>query len=77
MAQRYNARFAGVVLRIATSTPAWIFSQMRGTPRKTVGETSTRSWRTVSSDSPKCTVAPEVNGVNWLKIFSATWHSGR
>jgi hypothetical protein len=57
---------------IFTWMPACIFSQMRGTPRKMVGETSRRSLCTVSMDSPKCTTAPVSRGKNTEKIFSAT-----
>ncbi len=58
-------------------TEAIIFSQMRGTARKTVGKISLMSWVTVSTLSAKLTVAPEWMGRNTDMILSATWHNGR
>ena len=58
-------------------TPAWNFSQMRGTPKITVGCTSRRFSGTFSIDSAKYTVAPLVAGM-WIDtICSAMCDSGR
>ena len=55
----------------------WSFSQIRGTPRNTVGAISRRSAWMVRIDSAKFTVTPRYRLRNTLKICSATWHRGR
>ena len=59
------------------STPAWIFSQIRGTAKNSVGWTSRRLAVTVSIDSAKLRTAPDATDVHVEKMRSATWHSGR
>ncbi len=58
-------------------TPAWSFSQIRGTAKKSVGWTSRKLACTVSMDSAKLTVRPISATWKVEKIRSATWHSGR
>ncbi len=57
--------------------PAWNFSQMRGTPKNTVGCTSLRLSGTFSIDSAKYTAAPVVLGTWIVNICSAMCDSGR
>ena len=57
--------------------PAWIFSQMRGTAKNSVGWTSLRLAWTVSIDSAKWTWAPDSAPTQVVAVRSATWHSGR
>jgi hypothetical protein len=57
--------------------PAWIFSQMRGTAKKSVGWISRRFSCTVSMDSAKLSTDPNATDVHVEKIRSATWHRGR
>ena len=71
-AQLYSPRLSRVESLILSCTDAAIFSQIRGTPRKTVGLTSRRSVWIVPIDSPKCTTAPTLSGRKTEKIFSAT-----
>ena len=58
-------------------TPAWSFSQIRGTAKNRVGWTSRRFSWTVSMDSAKLRVRPMWAAWNVEKMRSATWHSGR
>ena len=58
-------------------TPAWIFSQIRGTAKNSVGWTSRRLAVMVSIDSAKLRTVPHDTRCQVEKIRSATWHSGR
>ena len=58
-------------------TPAWSFSQIRGTAKNSVGWTSLRLVVIVSIDSAKLSTAPQRTRCHVEKIRSATWHSGR
>ena len=55
-ATRQAQRLMMLASAMRTCTPASIFSQTRGTPRKTVGWTSRMSAPKVSPPSPKLTV---------------------
>ncbi len=57
--------------------PACSFSQMRGTPKNTVGRTSLRLSATLSIDSAKYTEAPLVIGMWMVPVCSAMCDSGR
>ena len=60
-----------------TITPACIFSQMRGTPKKICGATSRRSSVIVRRDSPKFMTNWPVSALITVMFCSAMWHSGR
>src|SRR5690606_9190354 len=76
-ARPYAARLAGEALATLIATEAWIFSQMRGTAKSTVGCTSARSVVTVSIDSAKWTTVRLRTPDQVVTARSTTWESGR
>src|SRR5215211_7329892 len=77
MPERYVRRLRGEALAARMVTPARIFSQIRGTPKRIVGCTSRKFAATVSIDSAKLTCTPPAALNQTVKIRSATWQSGR
>jgi hypothetical protein len=72
-----HIRLKNVPSRPLMRIPAWIFSQIRGTAKNSVGWISRRFSCTVSIDSAKLSTGPNPTLVHVEKIRSATWHSGR
>jgi hypothetical protein len=72
-----SAFFSPVAWLNLAEIPAWNFSQIRGTPKNTVGCTSFKLSATRSSDSAKYTAPPTEIGT-WIEnICSAICDSGR